>query len=101
MEETTSFGDWLKERRRALDMTQEELAQRLGVALGTLRKWETEERRPSKELAARLAELLEVPPAERPAEPSVGDIDTARTQDAFTPQGPNDRIRLDCPRPLD
>ena len=44
MDEIASFGAWLKQRRRAPDLTQDELARRLGCALGTVRKWETEER---------------------------------------------------------
>ncbi len=66
MDEITSFGTWLKQRRKALDLTQEELARRLGCATVTLQKIELDERRPSKEIAARLAEALEIPPAERP-----------------------------------
>ncbi|MDQ5854368.1 MAG: helix-turn-helix domain-containing protein, partial [Chloroflexota bacterium] len=65
MEEVASFGAWLKARRQALDLTQEELAQRLNCALGTVRKWETEERRPSRELAEQLAVVLELAPEER------------------------------------
>jgi transcriptional regulator with XRE-family HTH domain len=41
MEETdVPFGLWLKRQRRALDLTQEEIAQRIGCALVTLRKIE-------------------------------------------------------------
>ena len=60
-----SFGAWLKQRRTALDLTQAELAQRVGCATVTLQKWELDERRPSKELAALLAEHLAVPADER------------------------------------
>jgi transcriptional regulator with XRE-family HTH domain len=45
MEETISFGAWLKRRRKALDLTQEELARQIGVSLGTIRKWEAARRR--------------------------------------------------------
>src|SRR5579859_2571999 len=62
-----SFGDWLRQRRRALDLTQEELAQRVGCSAITLRKLESESRRPSKQIAERLADVLQVPAAERPA----------------------------------
>src|SRR3712207_3388945 len=65
MDGIASFGDWLKQRRKALHLTQDELAQQLGVAFGTLRKWESDERRPSRELAAHLAEVLDVPPEAR------------------------------------
>ena len=67
MEHNLSFGDWLRQRRRALDLTQEEAARRVGCATVTLKKIEQEERRPSKELAGRLAMVLDVPLAEQPA----------------------------------
>lgn len=56
-----SFGDWLKTRRKALDLTQEELAGRVGCSIFALRKIESGERRPSKQLAGLLAAALEVP----------------------------------------
>jgi len=62
-----SFGTWLRQRRRALDLTQDELARQVGCSTIALRKIEAEERRPSKQIAERLAELLDVAPAERPA----------------------------------
>ncbi len=65
MEEWGAFGSWLKRRRRALDLTQAELARRVGCATITLQKIELEERRPSKEVAARLADALGLPPEER------------------------------------
>src|SRR4051794_32787657 len=64
MEEMTSFGAWLKRRRKALDLTQEELAQRAGCAVATIKKWETNQRRPSKSIAERLADCLELDPAQ-------------------------------------
>ena len=62
-----SFGPWLKRLRRSRDLTQEELADRIGCALVTLHKIETEDRRPSKEIAQRLAEALCVPESDRAA----------------------------------
>ena len=56
--ESLPFGLWLKRQRRALDLTQEELAQQIGCALVTLRKIETGERRPSKPILERLAVIL-------------------------------------------
>jgi predicted ATPase/transcriptional regulator with XRE-family HTH domain len=61
-----TFGDWLKRRRLDLDLTQAELAQRAGCSVAGLRKIETGERRPSKQLAALLAEALEIAPDEQP-----------------------------------
>ena len=60
--ESIPFGLWLKRQRRALDLTQEELAQQIGCALVTLRKIETGERRPSKPILERLAVILSLPP---------------------------------------
>ena len=66
MDDITSFGAWLKRQRKARDLTQEELARRVGCATVTLQKIELDERRPSKEIAAWLAEALVIPPEERP-----------------------------------
>ena len=61
------FGEWIKRRRKALDMTQDELAQRAGCSASALRKIETGERRPSKQLARLFAEALEIPVEDQPA----------------------------------
>ncbi len=60
-----SFGLWLKKRRRALDLTQAALAQRVGCSPATIRKIEADERRPSREIAELLANVLEIAPADR------------------------------------
>jgi predicted ATPase/transcriptional regulator with XRE-family HTH domain len=60
-----TFGEWLKRRRKALDLTQDELAQRAGCSVGALRKIEGGERRPSKQLAELLAGALEIPSEDR------------------------------------
>ncbi|GAC1383982.1 MAG: tetratricopeptide repeat protein [Herpetosiphon sp.] len=56
-----SFGLWVKQRRAALDLTRVELALRVGCALETIRKIERDERRPSKQIATRLAMELSIP----------------------------------------
>jgi predicted ATPase/class 3 adenylate cyclase/DNA-binding XRE family transcriptional regulator len=61
MDEIHSFGKWLRHRRRGLDLTQEELAQRVGCAPITIRKLEGDEMRPSKQLAESLSGPLGVP----------------------------------------
>jgi predicted ATPase/transcriptional regulator with XRE-family HTH domain len=61
----TSLGYWVRRRRKALDLTQPELARRVGCALTTLKKIERDERRPSPPMAGRLADHLALPPAER------------------------------------
>jgi transcriptional regulator with XRE-family HTH domain len=65
MPEQTSFGQWLKQRRKALDLTREELSGRIGCAAITLTKIEANDRRPSKQMAALLAEQLNIPLDER------------------------------------
>jgi transcriptional regulator with XRE-family HTH domain len=62
-----SFGEWLKEWRKAHDLTQAELARQIGCAEVTLRKIETGAQRPSKSMALRLAEVLEIDSTEQEA----------------------------------
>lgn len=64
MDTVGSFGALLRQRRRMLDLTQEELANAVGCALVTIRKMETEQRRPSKALAERVANCLNIGVAE-------------------------------------
>jgi tetratricopeptide (TPR) repeat protein len=64
-ERTHSFGYWLRRRRKALDLTQEVLAQRVCCSGFTIRKIEADERRPSRRLAERLAASLSIPEEER------------------------------------
>lgn len=60
MDHDNSFGAWLKRRRRFLDLTQRALALRTSCSVGTIRKIEANERRPSKQLAALLAKSLDI-----------------------------------------
>lgn len=60
-----SFGTWVKRRRRALDLTQRQLAQRVGCSISLVFKIESDERRPSRQIAGLLAERLEIPPDQR------------------------------------
>src|SRR5438105_12794978 len=64
MNEGLSFGHWLKQRRKALDLTQERLADRVGCSLPTIEKIESGERRPSRQIAELLAGCLGVAPEE-------------------------------------
>jgi predicted ATPase/transcriptional regulator with XRE-family HTH domain len=64
MERDASFGHWLALRRKSLRLSCVELARRVGCATVTLRKIEADERRPSEQIAAKLAEHLALPPAE-------------------------------------
>jgi predicted ATPase/transcriptional regulator with XRE-family HTH domain len=62
-----SFGRLLRMRRRALDLTQEVLARQVGYSVITIRKVESDERRPSRQLAERLANSLRIAPEQRAA----------------------------------
>ncbi len=63
--EPISFGYWLRLNRKALDLTREGLAGRVGCSAATIRKLEDEERRPSSQIAARLMEIFGIPASER------------------------------------
>src|SRR5688500_7184629 len=61
------FGYWLRRSRKALDLTQTQLAEQVGCSADTIRKLEAEERRPSRQIVERLAEIFNMPAAERTA----------------------------------
>ncbi len=65
--EEISFGEWLHQRRRMLDLTQQALADQVGCARITLRRIESGALKPSKELALILLEKLNVPSEEHEA----------------------------------
>lgn len=60
-----SFGNWLKQRRKALDLTQAELADQVGCAAITIQKFEGGMVRPSKSMTERLADVLVIADEER------------------------------------
>lgn len=66
-EQSHSFGYWLRRRRKALDLTQGALGQKVSCSGFTIRKIEADERRPSRQLAERLAAALTIPEEERRA----------------------------------
>jgi transcriptional regulator with XRE-family HTH domain len=65
MDSDASFGHWLALRRKVLHLSCVELARRVGCATITLHKIEADERRPSEQIAAKLADQLHVAPQER------------------------------------
>ncbi|HMZ08578.1 MAG TPA: helix-turn-helix transcriptional regulator, partial [Anaerolineales bacterium] len=65
MKQESSFGSFVRQRRREMDLTQEELARRVGCAAITLRKIEADDLRPSVQIAERLAMALGIPLDER------------------------------------
>jgi predicted ATPase/DNA-binding XRE family transcriptional regulator len=60
-----SFGQRLRDLRRDRDLSQAQLADKAGCSVNTIRKLESDERRPSRELAIRLATVVELPQPER------------------------------------
>jgi transcriptional regulator with XRE-family HTH domain len=64
MSDVPSFGAWLKRRRKALDLTQDALAQLVGCSVVSIRKFDGDEQRPSRQIAEHLAEQLSIPPEE-------------------------------------
>src|SRR5258708_471063 len=65
MKMQASFGSWLKQRRKALDLTQQDVADQVGWSVVTIRKFEREVARPSRQIAERLADVLVVSPEDR------------------------------------
>jgi len=61
-----SFGEWLKRQRNSRGLTQEQLAHQIGCATITLRKIESEERRPSAAIVEQLGKIFEIPQKEQP-----------------------------------
>ena len=62
MAENQTFGEWLRHRRREMDLTQSELGGKVGCAQVTIKKIEANTLRPSRQLAQLLIEKLDVPP---------------------------------------
>lgn len=67
MEERSSFGYWLRRNRKAIDLTQSGLAQKVGCSLAAIRKIEADERRPSAQIANLLADIFNISQDERTA----------------------------------
>ena len=92
MNTTITFGQWLKQRRKVLGLTQNELAQQAGCAEVTLRKIEASGLHPSAPLVASLARALGVAEADRPGLVALArgadDDFTARPR-LLRPQRPN------------
>ena len=60
-----SFGDWLKYQRLGLGLTQDQLAQQINCSTSALRKFKSEERRPSAGTIKCLADIFNIAAEER------------------------------------
>src|SRR5215510_12174471 len=65
MQTTASFGYWIRRQRKALDLTQQALADKVGCSLAAIKKIEGDERRPSRQIAERMADVLGIPEDQR------------------------------------
>ncbi|RIK41799.1 MAG: hypothetical protein DCC55_10875 [Chloroflexi bacterium] len=63
--QSQAFGRWLKRLRAHHDLTQERLAELAYCSVQAIRAFETGKRRPSLEMAERLAEVLQIPADQR------------------------------------
>jgi transcriptional regulator with XRE-family HTH domain len=62
---SSTFASALKQRRKALDLTQQELARQVGCAVVTIQRIEQGTLRPSRQIAQRLADSLKIDADER------------------------------------
>ncbi|MHB8629102.1 MAG: helix-turn-helix transcriptional regulator [Aggregatilineales bacterium] len=60
-----TIGEWIKQRRVALDLTRAELGHQVGCSAEYIRKIEQGIRRPAKDIALRMADMLHLPPEQR------------------------------------
>ncbi len=77
MSNSLSFGAWLKRRRRTLDLTQQALADQAHCSIVTIRKIESGDLAPSRQLAGQLANVLQIDEADQ-----AEFVRFARTRDA-------------------
>ncbi|MBX2997670.1 MAG: tetratricopeptide repeat protein [Caldilineaceae bacterium] len=65
--EQSDFGEWLRQQRRHLDLTQTQLAEKAFCSVSTIRKLESGDLIPSHSLVEQLAALLQIPPSRHDA----------------------------------
>ena len=99
------FGEWLKRRRQARDLTQADLAKRVSCSVFTLRKIDGGERRPSRQLAELLAQVLEIPAEDQATFIKVarGELSVeklARLARAASPPASSNPLPVNLPRAL-
>ena len=100
MNREVSFGRWMRKQRKALDLTQDKLAHKVGCALVTIRKIEADERRPSTQLARLLAQHLEIKQEDYPAFLRLARMATPANRPALPVWSSSGRQRTNLPVPL-
>jgi predicted ATPase/transcriptional regulator with XRE-family HTH domain len=98
------FGEWLKRRRKSLDLTQGQLADQIHCSLTTIKRIEAGDLIPSRQLIELLAHALNVPADEQSAFVSFARAPGARVpKDAFretTPFSSLSAKRFHLPAPM-
>ena len=102
MSENLIFGSWLKQRRKELGLTQEEVAEHIGCSPSALQKIENGERRPSGQVSHLLALYLRIPTDEREAFVTFARSGQSASAFARSPHGspapnPHDEIAQHAP----
>ena len=68
------FGSKIKAARKALGMTQKELAQQLGVKNTSVSNWEKDQNKPSPDMIERLCAVLHLAPGALYGQPEAADM---------------------------
>src|ERR687884_1530665 len=92
----SSFGSWLRQRRREAGIARDDLAERAACSSITLQKIEAGERRPSRQLALILAQVFSVPIDEREAFVAFA---RAQPQEDHAATPANDHMPANTPAP--
>ncbi|HEY0602088.1 MAG TPA: tetratricopeptide repeat protein [Herpetosiphonaceae bacterium] len=95
----SALGHWIKERRRAIALSREALADQVGCSIETIRKIETGRRRPSLQIAERMAVALQVSESDRPQFLQLARAKDDPTGPAALPAGGSERIASTLPVP--
>ena len=102
-----TFGNWVRRRRKALDLTQQELAYRVGCSVSLIFKIESDERRPSRQMAELLVEHLQIPADQRDLflkvarqEKAIDALDQEAVPSAPAPVPVSQPLRTNLPLPL-
>lgn len=95
----SALGHWIKERRRAIALSREALADQVGCSIETIRKIETGRRRPSLQIAERMAIALQISESDRPQFLLLARAKDDPSGPAALPAGGSERIATSLPVP--
>lgn len=95
--EPSAFGRWIKRLRAEQDLTQEMLAEAVGCATPTLRSFEIGKRRPSRDMAERIADVLRVPTDQRTEFLRLARLPLETQRDQAEDEDTDDNLALQAP----